>query len=162
MNVLHCTVQVWIFGGGFTSGSAALELYDGDVLAVEGDVVVVSMQYRIGPLGFLSLGSDSSAPGNAGLLDQQLALRWVHEHIASFGGDPQHVTIFGESAGAASVGYHLLSPGSDHLFQSAILQSAAPLAPWAFVEPDEAKERAYRLAEVVQYTLESLCCLELQ
>lgn len=151
---------MWIFGGGFTSGSAALELYDGHVLAAKGDVIVVSMQYRLGPLGFLSLGSDSSAPGNAGLLDQQLALRWVHDHIADFGGDPQHVAIFGESAGAASVGYHLLSRGSDDLFQSAILQSGSPLSPWAFVEPEKAKKRAYQLAELVPCRLRSNCCVQ--
>ena len=112
------------------------------------------MQYRIGPLGFLSLGSES-APGNAGLLDQQLALRWVHQHITDFGGDPKRVTIFGESAGAASVSYHLLSPGSDDLFQSAIMQSASAVAPWAFLKPEEAKEFAYKLAEQVQYTITS-------
>jgi len=108
------------------------------------------MQYRVGPLGFLSLGSES-APGNAGLLDQQLALQWVHQKIAAFGGDPERVTIFGESAGAASVGFHLLSPDSNDLFRRAILQSAAAVAPWAFVEIEEAKERSYQLAEAVQY-----------
>ena len=125
-------------------------MYDGKVLAAKGDVVVVSMQYRVGPLGFLSLGSES-APGNAGLLDQQLALQWVHQKIAAFGGDPERVTIFGESAGAASVGFHLLSPDSNDLFRRAILQSAAAVAPWAFVEIEEAKERSYQLAEAVQY-----------
>jgi len=144
--------QVWIYGGGFASGTSTLPLYDGALLAARGDVVVVSMQYRVGPLGFLSLGADSEAPGNAGLLDQQLALSWIHDHIADFGGSPQKVTIFGESAGAASVGYHLLSPGSDQLFRSAIMQSASPAAPWAFLEPDEAKERSYKLAELVRRT----------
>ena len=149
---------MWIYGGGFASGTSTLTLYDGVLLAARNDVVVVSMQYRVGPLGFLSLGSES-APGNAGLLDQQLALHWVHDHIADFGGNPQHVTIFGESAGAASVGYHLLSPGSDKLFRSAIMQSASPAAPWAFVDLEEAKTRAYKLAELVQYdqVISSLC-----
>ena len=142
--------QVWIFGGGFFSGTATLKLYDGKILAAKGDVIVVSIQYRIGALGFLSLGSDSSSPGNAGLLDQQLALRWIHEHIADFDGDPQRVTIFGESAGAASVSYHLLSPGSADFFNSAIMQSASAVARWAFVEIEEAKRRAYKLAELVQ------------
>jgi len=141
---------VWIYGGGFSAGSSTLDLYDGKVLAAKGDVIVASMQYRLGPLGFLFLGSES-APGNAGLLDQQIALDWIHKHIAAFGGDPQRVTIFGESAGAASVGYHLLSPGSDNLFQRAILQSGSPLAAWAFVEPEEAKKTADKLAELVQY-----------
>ena len=126
-----------------------LTVYDGKVLAGKGDVVVVSMQYRIGPLGFLSLDSES-APGNAGLLDQQLALRWVHQKINEFGGDPKRVTIFGESAGAGSVGLHLFSPDSDGLFQRAIMQSGAAPAPWAFIDIEEAKERAYKLAELVQ------------
>jgi len=107
------------------------------------------MQYRVGPLGFLSLGSES-APGNAGLLDQQLALRWIQKNIAQFGGDPKRVTIFGESAGAASVSFHLLSPDSAELFKSAIMQSAVAVAPWAFIEIEEAKRRAYKLAELVQ------------
>ena len=141
---------MWIHGGGFVSGTSTLDIYDGKVLAAKGDVIVASMQYRLGPLGFLFLGSES-APGNAGLLDQQLALDWIYKHIAAFGGDPQRVTIFGESAGAASVGYHLLSPGSDNLFQSGILQSGSPVVPWGFLKPEVAKERSYKLAELVQY-----------
>ena len=142
---------MWIYGGGFASGTSTLALYDGAHLAARGDVVVVSMQYRLGPLGFLYLGSDSGAPGTVGLLDQQLALKWIHNHISDFGGDPQKVTIFGESAGAASVGYHLLSPGSEQFFRYAIMQSATPAAPWAFVEPEEMKEISYKLAELVRY-----------
>jgi len=145
----HVTfVQVWIYGGGFYSGTSTLELYDGEYLAAKNDVVLVSMQYRVGPLGFLSLGNEE-APGNVGLLDQQLALRWVNKHIGAFGGDPSKVTIFGESAGAASVGFHLLSPGSADLFRSAIMQSAAAGAPWAYVDPEAAKNAAYELAELV-------------
>ena len=142
-------LQVWIYGGGFASGSSALPLYDGKVLAAKAGVIVVSMQYRVGPLGFLSLGSES-APGNAGLLDQQLAMRWVHDHIADFGGNPDMVTIVGESAGAASVSYHLLSDGSAELFRSAVMQSSTAGSPWAFVEPEVAKERSYKLAELVR------------
>jgi len=141
---------VWIHGGGFVVGSSTESVYDGRVLAAKGDVIVASMQYRLGPLGFLSFCNES-APGNVGLLDQQLAMDWIHKHIADFGGDPTRVTLFGNSAGAASVGYHLLSPGSDNLFRSAILQSGTPIAHWAFIEPEEAKERAYKLAELVQY-----------
>ena len=140
---------MWIHGGGFVEGSSTLSAYDGQVLAAKGDIIVVSIQYRLGPLGFLSFCT-KSAPGNVGLLDQQLALEWIHQHIADFGGDPQRVTIFGSSAGAVSAGYHLLSPGSDNLFRSAILQSGSPAA-WSFVEPEVAKERAYKLAELVQY-----------
>ena len=143
---------MWIHGGGFYSGSSTDSVFDGKVLAAIGDIIVVSIQYRLGPLGFLSFGNES-APGNVGLLDQQLALDWIHKHIVAFGGDPKRVTIFGVSAGAASVGYHLLSPGSDNLFRSAILQSAASLSPWALIEPEQANENAYKLAQLVQYDL---------
>ena len=108
------------------------------------------MQYRVGPTGFLTLGgSQYGAPGNAGLLDQQLAIKWVHDNIQRFGGDPNRVTLFGESAGSASVGYHLLSPGSAGLFQSAILESGTPIAPWAYVDPSQAAVRASTFAAQV-------------
>ncbi|NXC45228.1 ACES Acetylcholinesterase, partial [Penelope pileata] len=99
-------VLVWIYGGGFSSGAGSP--YDGRYLAGAEGVLVVSMNYRVGALGFLALPGHPEAPGNAGLLDQRLALRWVQENIAAFGGDPAAVTLFGESAGAASVGLHLL------------------------------------------------------
>jgi carboxylesterase type B len=142
------TVMVWIYGGGFHSGSSSLSMYDGSVMSLKGDVIVVSMQYRVGVLGFLTL-DDESAPGNVGLLDQQLALQWVHDHIAAFGGDPGRVTLFGESAGAVSVSYHLLSPGSDKLFRSAIMQSAVANVPWGLVGRDKAKKNVLHLAELV-------------
>ena len=80
------------------------------------NVVVVTINYRLGPLGFLSMGTEE-VPGNAGLRDQSLALKWVNQNIAKFGGNPDLVTIFGESAGALSVSLHLLSPLSEGLFQ---------------------------------------------
>ena len=80
------------------------------------NVVVVTINYRLGPLGFLSMGNEE-VPGNAGLRDQSLALKWVNQNIANFGGNPNMVTIFGESAGALSVSLHLLSPLSEGLFQ---------------------------------------------
>lgn len=118
-------VMVWIHGGGFTDGSAHQPYYDGDDLAAEG-VVVVGMNYRLGPFGFLAteeLATESSdgAVGNYGLLDQRLALEWVRDNAASFGGDPGNVTIFGESAGGFSVCGHLSS--SRGLFHKAIIQS---------------------------------------
>jgi carboxylesterase type B len=85
-------------------------------------VVIVTMNYRLGPLGFLSLGN-KDVPGNAGLRDQSMALAWVKEQIASFGGDDKKITVFGESAGASSIALHLLSPLSKGLFHRAILQS---------------------------------------
>ncbi|XP_070550994.1 acetylcholinesterase-like [Ptychodera flava] len=115
--------MVWIHGGGFSRSSATNDgMYDGTALAAIGDVIVVSMNYRLFALGFFSTG-DEHAPGNYGLLDQLAALKWVQSNIAAFGGDADRVTVFGESAGATSVDYLLLSPMSDGLFHRAILQS---------------------------------------
>ena len=90
-------VMVWIYGGGFTGGSYSFSQYNPQHLVDKG-VIVVAMNYRLGALGFLSMGTES-VPGNAGFRDQILALSWVQEHISNFGGDPGAVTIFGESAG---------------------------------------------------------------
>src|SRR3954454_19351178 len=111
-------VLVWIHGGGYRQGSGDHFLSRGQVLAERGDVVVVTVNYRLGALGFLG-------GGNAGLLDQQCALQWVRAHIADFGGDPANVTLFGESAGAGSVGMQLVMPGSAGLFERAAMQSGA-------------------------------------
>ncbi|XP_053345548.1 liver carboxylesterase-like [Clarias gariepinus] len=113
-------VMVWIHGGGLSIGSAST--YDGSVLSAYQNVVVVLIQYRLGLFGFFSTG-DEHAPGNYGLLDQVAALQWVQENIHSFGGDPGSVTIFGESAGGASVSFLLLSPLSTGLFHRAIAES---------------------------------------
>lgn len=121
-------VMVWIHGGGFTHGFAAEPLYDGGPLARRGDVVVVSINYRLGALGYLYLlehlpGRQLTA--NGGQLDQIAALTWVRDNIAAFGGDPGNVTIFGESAGAAAVGTLLAMPTAKGLFHRAILQSGS-------------------------------------
>ena len=117
---------VWIHGGGLTQDAA--RNYDGTELAADG-AVVVTMNYRLGALGFLSHPSLASSPdgasGNYGLMDQQAALRWVKENIARFGGDPHKVAIAGQSAGGLSVLTHLVSRGSRGLFQRAIVQSGA-------------------------------------
>ncbi|XP_071093823.1 acetylcholinesterase-like [Haliotis cracherodii] len=118
------TVMVWIYGGGFFSGTASLWLYNGKTMAASNDVIVVSFNYRLGALGFLSSGDDR-IPGNFGLMDQVLVLKWIKNNIKTFGGDPNQVTLVGESAGAVSVTYHLLSPLSSGLFQRAIIQSHA-------------------------------------
>ena len=100
-------VMVWIHGGGFQAGSSRPTSY-GPSHLLDKNIVLVSMNYRLGIFGFLSTG-DSVAPGNFGLKDQVLALKWVQQHIKSFGGNPKKVTIFGESAGGASVNFHALS-----------------------------------------------------
>lgn len=142
-------VLVWIYGGGFYSGASSLDVYDGRFLAQAEGTVLVSMNYRVGAFGFLALPGSREAPGNVGLLDQRLALQWVQENVAAFGGDPMSVTLFGESAGAASVGMHLLSPPSRGLFHRAVLQSGAPNGPWATVGVGEARRRATLLARLV-------------
>jgi para-nitrobenzyl esterase len=123
---------VWVHGGGFTAGSGAMPLYSGGRLATRGDVVVVTINYRLGLLGFLAhpdlTDEESGAAGNWGLLDQVAALRWVRDNIAAFGGDPGAVTIFGESAGSMSVADLLALPGAAGLFHRAICQSGPPRA----------------------------------
>ncbi len=116
-------VMVWIHGGGFLNGSS--DIYDSRWLATRGDIVVVTINYRLGALGFLAHPAlaQGSDPGNYGLADQQAALRWVNRNIAAFGGDPARVTIAGESAGAMSVCNHLVAPESHGLFRAAIMQS---------------------------------------
>ena len=122
-------VLVWIHGGAFILGSGSQALYDGRPLASRGDAVVVTINYRLGILGFLDLrgvgGDDFGASPNAGLLDQVAALEWVRDNVAAFGGDPENVTIFGESAGGMSVGTLLGTPSARGLFQRAIAQSGA-------------------------------------
>src|SRR3954470_8210848 len=114
-------VLVWIHGGAFSSGAGSLPWYSGERFAANGDVVFVSLNYRLGALGFLRLPSVSD--GNLGLLDQVAALRFVHDNIAAFGGDPDNVTAVGQSAGAASIAIHMTMPQAKGLFRRAILQS---------------------------------------
>ncbi len=138
-------VMVWIYGGGFTVGSAG----DDNVsnYAANGNAISVSFNYRLGPLGFLALPALAAedphhSTGDLGLLDQQAALRWVQANIASFGGDPHNVTIFGESAGGMSACAQLVSEGSAGLFQKAITESGPctlPTRPLAFAESQGAK-----------------------
>jgi len=126
-------VMVWIYGGGFMFGSTDLPLYDGARLAAHG-VVVVSIAYRVGPMGFLALPaldaeSAHGVSGNYGLLDQIAGLRWVQHNIGAFGGDPARVTIFGESAGAISVSILAASPLAHGLFAGAISESGGSFGP---------------------------------
>ncbi len=131
-------VMVWIHGGAFALGSGSMAGYSGLNLAEKG-VVVVTINYRLGPFGFLAhpalnRESRSGVSGNYGLQDQIEALRWIQKNIAVFGGDPLKVTVFGESAGALSVGYLLLAPDARGLFHRAIMQSGSPLSQ-AYVMP---------------------------
>ncbi|HVF89421.1 MAG TPA: carboxylesterase/lipase family protein [Blastocatellia bacterium] len=122
-------VMVWIHGGSYTMGSGATAAYDGEALARQG-VIVVTINYRLGPFGFfahpeLSKESSHGSSGNYGLLDQIASLQWVRRNIASFGGDPSRVTVFGESAGAGSICYLMSSPLAKGLFHRAIAQSGS-------------------------------------
>ena len=122
-------VMVWIHGGGFNTGAGSVGNYNGKFLVPRGDIVLVTINYRLGALGFLNLrdASNGSYPGTGaeGLADQIAALAWVKENIASFGGDPNNVTIFGESAGSFSVIALMASPLAQGLFQRAIGESGA-------------------------------------
>jgi para-nitrobenzyl esterase len=120
-------VMVWLYGGGFQFGASALATYDGTIFAQQG-VVLVSFNYRLGVLGFLALPEldmEGIPSGNFGLQDMQAALKWVRENIGAFGGDPDNITIFGESAGAHAIGLLMSSPRSRGLFHKAVMESGA-------------------------------------
>ncbi len=138
-------VLIWIHGGGFSAGSGSTAMYDGASLAHDHDVVVVTINYRLGALGFLSSPDFAGAPGDAtanfGLWDMVQALTWVRDEIGAFGGDPSSVTIFGESAGGVAVNMLLASPVAVPLFHRAISQSGTI---WP-ASPEQATETAERL-----------------
>lgn len=124
-------VMVWLHGGGFASGSGGEAFYEGGLLAGRGRMVVVTVNYRLGALGYAYLGEEFG-PANLGLLDQLAALRWVREQAAAFGGDPGRVTLAGQSAGALSVLALLALPAAEGLFAQAVLESApAGVAPYS-------------------------------
>nr|AYN64423.1 carboxylesterase [Dendroctonus armandi] len=138
-------VMVFFHGGGWLCGGGNTLWYGPDVL-LDRDVVLVVPNYRLGALGFLSTG-DEVVPGNNGLKDQNLALKWIQSNIKSFGGDPKSVTIFGESAGGASVHYHMMSPMSRGLFHKGIAMSGTSLCIWAQSPKNEGVENSKKLAE---------------
>jgi para-nitrobenzyl esterase len=124
----HRPVMVWLHGGGFASGSGSNPMYEGSFLAVRGDVVVVNVNQRLNVLGhahFPDSGADFAASGNVGILDIELALRWVKANIERFGGDPKRVLIFGQSGGGGKVGTLLSMPSARGLFHRAAMQSGA-------------------------------------
>ncbi|XP_044313778.1 uncharacterized protein LOC108048856 [Drosophila rhopaloa] len=140
-------VMVYIHGGGFFGGSAGPGVTGPEYFMDSGEVILVTMAYRLGPFGFLST-QDAAMPGNFGLKDQNLALRWVQRNIRFFGGDPHRVTVFGQSAGGVAAHMHLLSPRSQGLFHRVISMSGTANVPFAIAE--EPLEQARLLAEFAQ------------
>jgi para-nitrobenzyl esterase len=157
-------VMVWIHGGGFVEGYGAAKQYDATHLALSADAVVVTVNYRVGALGFLAVSDLDAADarhvsGNYGLLDLQMALRWVAKEIAAFGGDPGNVTVMGESAGANAVLGLLASPGSEGLFHHAIVQSATDGAHTLPLKQAERERYASALQEIGCGTANTVACL---
>ncbi|MCD7052840.1 carboxylesterase family protein [Rhodococcus sp. BH2-1] len=145
-------VMVWLHGGGFLTGGGTLPWYDGGRLATDGDVVVVSVNYRVGALGYLVHQGVSA--GNLGLYDQLLALQWVRQNISAFGGDPTKITIFGQSAGALSSIALLSMPQSRNLVNNAIVQSCPSLD--LFQKRDSALEIGAYFASAVTGDLKNV------
>ena len=142
------TTMVWIYGGSFTYGSITLDVYDGTYLALKENVIVASMQYRMGVHGFLYTGTEG-APGNVGLRDQQMAMKWIYNNIEYFGGDKSKINLFGESAGSASASYHLILPSSMPYFTNAIMQSATFFAHWAVNSPENVLSKTRTFAKLL-------------
>ncbi|WP_372360509.1 carboxylesterase/lipase family protein [Xanthomonas axonopodis pv. poinsettiicola] len=141
-------VMVWIYGGALQLGSNVD--YDLSALAARQDVIVVAPNYRLGVFGFLAHPAlRGEGEGAYALLDQQAALRWVQRNIGAFGGDPRNVTVFGESAGAWSICYQLVSPGARDLFQRAILQSGSCLAADSSIARNAAEDGGTRMAQTL-------------
>ena len=150
-------VMFWIHGGGFLVGSGSAPMYDGANLSKNGDVVVVTINYRLGALGFLYFndikGKQTGFDDNLGIRDQIAALQWVHDNIAAFGGDPDAVTIFGESAGAISVLTLMGTPSAHGYFKRAIVESASPEA---LLQPKVATEMTIRYLKLLGVSPDSL------
>lgn len=155
-------VMVFVPGGAFVYGAGSLPLYDGAQLAASGNVVVVTLNYRLGSLGFLA-AAELGLTGNYGILDQRAALRWVAENIRAFGGDPRQVTLFGESAGAMSVGFHLfgITQNRDR-FRAAIMESNPLALPYPSLAAQiEAKWQAFRASLCTALSQPTSCTLDL-
>ncbi len=134
-------VMVWIHGGAFTGGSGGVPIYNGAALAAHG-IIVVTLNYRVGVYGFLAhpdLTREAGTSGNYGLMDQIAALKWVHDNIAAFGGDPARVTLAGQSAGAASVHDLMMSPNATGLFRQAIAESGSGIGSFMATRSDAEK-----------------------
>lgn len=141
-------VMLYLHGGGFANGAGDEFLYGPEFL-LDKDVIFVTGNYRILALGFLYTGTEEF-PGNYGMKDQTLMMKWIQENIEVFGGDPKRVTIFGESAGGSCVGYHMLSPLSQGLFQQAILQSGTAFESWANFSAEKSIGMAEKLFDLLE------------
>jgi len=153
-------VMVWFHGGGFSGGSG--DLYNADALAREGNVIVVTVNFRLGALGELAhpaLDAESHVGGNYGLMDQMQSLRWVRDNIASFGGDPNNVTIFGESSGAIGIYTEIASPLAAGLFQKAIIESGAPADESLATAEDQGKALAQKVGCPTDASAAAAACL---
>jgi acetylcholinesterase/cholinesterase len=146
------TVMVYFHGGSFLYGANSFKFFDATNLAAFANIVVVVPNYRLGILGFLS--SYPRINGNFGLYDQLEALKWVQKNIAAFGGDPGRVVLFGQNAGAISIGLHLISPLSKNLFRRAILESGNPLSWLTVFEQKNAKVFTIKVANISNCPLE--------
>jgi carboxylesterase type B len=140
-------VMIFMHGGQFTMGAPGVELYDGELFVSKGNVILVNIAYRLGALGWLA-SSDANIPGNFGFLDQRAAIQWVHRNIRAFGGNPNSITIFGQSAGAISVAAHLTSPFSKGLFHKAIIESNPLMLPGIKTPEDNTKLARHFFKEV--------------
>uniref|UniRef100_A0A0K0EEY6 Carboxylic ester hydrolase n=1 Tax=Strongyloides stercoralis TaxID=6248 RepID=A0A0K0EEY6_STRER len=136
---------VHIHGGGYRRGSASLDIYNGSVLASKSKAIVVNLNYRFDIFGFAYLGEQSKIKGNMGLLDQQMGLKWVYENIEFFGGDKNMITIFGQSAGAASATAHLFSKESKKYFRRLFVDSGVITNNWGSVDRDEMQKNTIKL-----------------
>ena len=151
-------VMVFIHGGDFYSGTANLNRFEGKFLTYGTHAVVVTLNYRLGALGFFHSTSEQTA--NVGLMDQASALEWVQANIEHFGGDKNQVTVFGESAGSASVNYLMMSPKSENLMNRVILESGVATCHWAYIPPHKARERSANLAKRVGCPSKQKNCID--
>ncbi|XP_072034357.1 cholinesterase-like [Amphiura filiformis] len=142
--ITNAAVMVWIHGGGLIRGTGSLSNYNGEPMSAIGEVIRININYRLATFGFLTTGDDI-LPGNYGMMDQVEALKWIQTNIHAFGGNREKVTIFGQSAGAVSVNYLILSKQSRGLFNQAIMQSGAAVAPRNFQETSQGREIAFNI-----------------
>ncbi|XP_074599126.1 cholinesterase-like [Brevipalpus obovatus] len=142
-------VMLFIHGGAFEMGGSAKRKYYGSYLAAKGNVILVSINYRLGAFGFLFGNDEHEAPGNVALFDQRMAMAWVKENIRAFGGDPDRITLFGQSAGSMSIGLHLIVDESRALFERVIMMSGVPVDDVVMESPEIGLSKSRKLAEIL-------------